>query len=66
MHDRDESGRYQIALDDLHTPEDSLRLVETVIALKSAWVDQRQVDDLRRALRETKKHSLPAIDVPRF
>jgi hypothetical protein len=49
--DRRESGNYQVALDELLAIGDSQMLVENVVALKSSWANQRQVDDLCRALR---------------
>lgn len=58
---RRESGNYQISLADLHTPEDARIRVHEVLARKDAWVDQRVIDDLRRAIRDLTKLVVPEI-----
>jgi hypothetical protein len=63
IHNSRDSAYYEVALDELATVEDATLRVETVIALKSAWVTQRVVDELRRALREVKGFNVPPVDV---
>ncbi|MBA3539303.1 MAG: hypothetical protein H0T79_06715 [Deltaproteobacteria bacterium] len=62
--DRPESGNYQVTLADLRTLEEAtLRIAE--VAAKDAWVDQRVIDDLCRAVRELTKLPVPKVLVPR-
>jgi hypothetical protein len=54
------SGHYEVDLAELATVELARRRLEDVAA-KVAWVDQRVVDDLRRALRELTKLDVPLV-----
>lgn len=61
VHESRDSAFYEVPLEELATPEDARLRVETVVALKSAWVDQRVVDDLRRAFRAVKNFEVPFV-----
>jgi hypothetical protein len=63
VHDSRESAWYEVPLADVAKPDDAQIRVETVVALKSAWVTQRVVDDLCRALRSIRGFQLPPIVV---
>jgi|JI10StandDraft_1071094.scaffolds.fasta_scaffold06931_6 hypothetical protein len=57
------AGYYQVTLAELPTAEACVARMQQVIAEKSAWVDQRILDDLRRALIEIKRITLPKVSV---
>lgn len=59
--DSRDSAYYEVPLADLSTFEDARLRVETVVALKTGWVDQRAVDDLVRAIRKVKGFQLPYV-----
>lgn len=63
IHDSRDSAYYEVALDELGSVEEATIRVENVVAVKSAWVTQRVVDELRRALRDLKGFYVPDVDV---
>ena len=63
IYDHRDSGFYDVSLRELFALEDAVLRVEKVIAVKRAWVTQRVVDDLRRALRDVKGFDVPRVDI---
>lgn len=59
----DRAGNYQVSLSELTTVEGCVARMQEVIAEKSSWVDQRVLDDLRRALIKVTGFSFPPISV---
>lgn len=57
----DRAGNYQVSLVELTTVESCVARMRDVIAEKSSWVDQRVLDDLRRALKEETGVAVPAV-----
>ena len=59
----DRAGNYQVSLTELTTVEECVARMQHVIADKSSWVDQRVLDDLRRALAEVTGFRIPSVPV---
>lgn len=56
----DRAGNYQVSLTEL---EACVARMQHVSADKSSWVDQRVLDDLRRALAEVTRFKIPFVQV---
>ncbi len=59
----DRAGNYQVSLAELTSLEACVARMQNVIAEKSSWVDQRVLDDLRRALRQVTRFDVPPVQV---
>ncbi len=57
------SAGYQVSLAELTTTQAANARILDVIAVKDSWVDQRVIEDLRRAIVQMTKLSLPLIDL---
>jgi hypothetical protein len=62
----DRAGGYQVSLTELTSLEDCVARMRHIIAETASWVDQRVLDDLRRALRDVTSFKIPPIQVDRL
>ena len=61
MHAGPGSAQYDVSLEQLFSHEDAVVRVRHVLAEKIAWVTQRDLDDLCRAIRDLKGFDLPQV-----
>jgi len=57
------SANYDVALDQLQTMGHAVERVEKVVAHKLAWMTQRDVDDLCRAIRDLLGFDMPPVEL---
>ena len=55
------SAGYQVSLAELTTAQAAAARIQDVVAVKDSWVDQRVIDDLRRAIMQMTKLQIAPI-----